>query len=75
MQELFDGLYFPQDQDEGNFARALPRTGHPLLARMAKLAAELEVVLPISFFEKAGQVLQLRLSQTQFDRRNQLCLR
>ncbi len=28
---------------------------NPLLARFSRLAAELKVVLPISFFEKEGQ--------------------
>ncbi len=54
--ELFEGRYFPQREDEGLFERAHEVEGHPTIARMAALAAELEVVLPVSFFERAGQV-------------------
>jgi N-carbamoylputrescine amidase len=56
LQELFEGRYFPQEQNPAHLALAQPREGHPTLARMSKLAAELGVVLPISFFEKCGQV-------------------
>jgi N-carbamoylputrescine amidase len=55
IQELFASLYFCQDQKAEHFALARPFEGHPLIARMAKLAGELEVVLPVSFFERAGQ--------------------
>ena len=54
--ELFEGPYFPQNQDERAFDLAAPLDGHPTVARMQALAAELGVVLPISFFERAGQV-------------------
>ncbi len=53
--ELFEGPYFPQNQDEGAFDLAAPLDGHPTVARMQALAADLGVVLPISFFERAGQ--------------------
>src|SRR6185312_12744572 len=55
IQELFASLYFCQDQKADHFALALPFEGHPLIARMAKLAKDLNVVLPVSFFERAGQ--------------------
>lgn len=55
LQELFASLYFCQDQDAAHFALAAPFAGNPLIARMAALAAELDVVLPVSFFERAGQ--------------------
>jgi N-carbamoylputrescine amidase len=55
LQELFASLYFCQDQDAAHFALAAPFAGNPLIARMAALAAELGVVLPVSFFERAGQ--------------------
>lgn len=54
-QELFAGPYFCKDQDPAWFAAAKPFDGHPLIARMTALAAELGVVLPVSFFERAGQ--------------------
>jgi N-carbamoylputrescine amidase len=38
------------------FRFAMPVAGNPILARMAKLAKELAVVLPASVFERAGNV-------------------
>lgn len=55
LQELFETRYFCQDQLAGHFALAAPFEGNPLLARMASLAKELKIVLPVSFFERAGQ--------------------
>jgi N-carbamoylputrescine amidase len=54
LQELFETPYFPQDQSPEHFALAHPFEAHPLLAGMAELARELSVVLPVSFFERAG---------------------
>lgn len=54
LQELFETPYFCKDQKQEYFKLAQPAEGHPLLQRMAKLAAELEVVLPVSFFEQAN---------------------
>lgn len=53
--ELFEGPYFPQTEDERAFDLAAPLEGHPTVGRMQALAAELEVVLPVSFFERSGQ--------------------
>jgi len=52
--ELFEGPYFCPTQPGADFARARPVPGHPTLARLAALAAELGVVLPVSFFEADG---------------------
>ena len=52
IQELFSSLYFPCLNDPENFNLALPFENNPLIATMANLAKELNVVLPISFFEK-----------------------
>ena len=38
------------------FSLANEVEGHPFLGEFQALARELEVVLPISFFEKSGQV-------------------
>jgi N-carbamoylputrescine amidase len=54
LPELFEGEYFCKDQDPRYFEWAHPRLEHPLLKHFSALAAELEVVLPISFFERAG---------------------
>jgi N-carbamoylputrescine amidase len=53
--ELFEHPYFPQTEDERRFDLAVPLEGHPTVARMQSLAAELGIVLPVSFFERAGQ--------------------
>jgi N-carbamoylputrescine amidase len=55
LQELFATPYFPITQDTRHFELAGPAEGHPVIARFSRLAGELEVVLPVSFFERAGQ--------------------
>ena len=54
LQELFETPYFCKDQKDEFFALARPAEANPTLERMAALAAELEVVLPVSFFERAS---------------------
>ncbi len=55
LPELFENLYFCQVEREEFFELAHPVEGHPFLGRFQALAQELGVVLPLSFFEKAGQ--------------------
>jgi N-carbamoylputrescine amidase len=55
IQELFATPYFCIEERPEYFDLALPMQGHPLIARFADLARELGVVLPLSYFEKAGQ--------------------
>ncbi len=52
--ELFEGHYFCRTQDEAHFGRALPLGQHPVVDAMRRLAAELEVYIPTSFFEAEG---------------------
>ncbi|HEY1816615.1 MAG TPA: N-carbamoylputrescine amidase [Kofleriaceae bacterium] len=52
--ELFEGHYFCRSQREEHFARAHPVEDHPTLRHFQKLAAELGVVIPVSFYEQAG---------------------
>lgn len=54
LQELFATPYFCKDQRQDLFALAAPADGHPVIEAMRKLAADLEVVLPVSFFERAN---------------------
>ncbi len=54
LQELFEAPYFCADERPDHFALARPWAGNPVIARFADLAAELGVVLPISFFESVG---------------------
>jgi N-carbamoylputrescine amidase len=52
--ELFEGHYFCRNQHEHDFARAGEAEGHPTLRHFQDLARQLGVVIPVSFFEKAG---------------------
>ncbi|MCG8482313.1 MAG: N-carbamoylputrescine amidase [Clostridia bacterium] len=56
IQELFENIYFCQDIDDDYFELAHEVENHPMLNSMSSLAKELNVVLPISFFEKANKV-------------------
>jgi N-carbamoylputrescine amidase len=56
IQELFATPYFCQDQIADFFDLARPLAGNPIIERFAKLAAELNVVLPVSYFEQSGKV-------------------
>ena len=55
LPELFEGVYFPQQEREEDFARAHPIEGHPFIGRFQELARDAGIVLPLSFFERAGQ--------------------
>ncbi len=52
--ELFQGIYFPTKQEPKWFETAHPASEHPCVIALRKLAHELGVVIPISFFEKDG---------------------
>jgi N-carbamoylputrescine amidase len=52
--ELFEGHYFCRSEREEDFRRARPVSGHPTIAHFQALAAELGVVIPVSFFEQDG---------------------
>jgi len=52
--ELFEGPYFCKTQDEALFVRARPVDEHPAVLEMQKLAKELGVYIPTSFFEREG---------------------
>jgi len=54
LQELFETPYFCPEQKAEHFALARPADGNLLIARMAAVAKELGVVLPVSFFEAAN---------------------
>ena len=55
LQELFETLYFCQTEKPDNFQLATELAENPAVIHFSKLARELEVVLPISFFEKKNQ--------------------
>ena len=52
--ELFSGPYFCKTQEEAHFALARPTLEHPSVVAMAKLAKQLGVAIPTSFFERDG---------------------
>lgn len=54
LQELFETPYFCIDQSDRHFDLATSAEENPALARLQQVAAELGVVLPVSFFERAG---------------------
>ncbi|MDB5526559.1 MAG: aguB [Rhizobium sp.] len=55
IQELFATPYFCQDQIADFFDIARPLAGNPIVERFSRLAAELNVVLPVSYFEQSGK--------------------
>ena len=55
IQELFESQYFCMDQKEELFELSKPFENHPTIKKFSELAKELNVVLPVSFFEKANR--------------------
>ncbi len=53
--ELFQGPYFCKSEETKHFAHAYPYKEHPVIQKLGPLAGELNVVLPLSIFENAGQ--------------------
>lgn len=54
LPELFEGPYFPQRKDERHFTRATSAQDNPALKALAPICRELNVVVPVSFFERDG---------------------
>jgi N-carbamoylputrescine amidase len=52
--ELFEGPYFPREEREAFFDWARPLEGHSTVDRFRALCAELDVAVPVSFFERDG---------------------
>ena len=52
--ELFCDHYFCKVQDEGFFGTAYPWAEHPAVIAMSELAAELDIVIPVSIYEREG---------------------
>ncbi|MGD9970736.1 MAG: N-carbamoylputrescine amidase [Sulfuricurvum sp.] len=53
--ELFEGYYFCKDMDKKYFDWAAPLENNPLIERFSRLARELEIVIPVSYFERDGE--------------------
>ncbi len=56
LPELFSGKYFCQIENYDHFKLAIDPDHSEMLEHFSQLAEELKVVLPISFFEKSGNV-------------------
>ncbi len=56
LPELFETRYFCKQQNPEFFKWARPFEKHPVLERMSNVAAECNVVLPVSFFERSGNI-------------------
>jgi len=54
LQELFLTPYFCKEENKSYFDLAKEAENNPVLERMSQLARDLSVVLPISFYERAG---------------------
>lgn len=56
LPELFETWYFCQERNYDSYRLAKTLWENPAVKRMKELAAELKVVLPVSFFERAENV-------------------
>ncbi len=65
--ELLEGPYFCREEKDAFFEWARPVEGNVMLARFQALAKELGVVLPFSFFEKAGNAYYNTLAMVDAD--------
>lgn len=54
LPELFETWYFCQEKNYDSYKLALPLEENPAVKRLKDVAKELAVVLPVSFFERAG---------------------
>lgn len=54
LQELFETPYFCQQQDFHYQSLSTTLSDNPAVSRFQKLAKELQVVIPVSFFERCG---------------------
>lgn len=52
--ELFQNHYFCKSQEEHWFAHAYPALEHPCVTALQPLAAELDIAIPVSIFERDG---------------------
>ena len=65
--ELFEGPYFCREEKDAFFDWAKPVEGHPTIGRFQRLAQELGVVLPVSFFEREGHAYYNSLAMVDAD--------
>ncbi len=56
LPELFETWYFCQERNYDSYGLATPVEENPAVRRFRSVAAELKVVLPVSFYEREGNV-------------------
>lgn len=54
LPELFETWYFCQERNYASYQLAVPLSENPAVLHFQRVAKELEVVLPVSFFERDG---------------------
>lgn len=65
--ELFESHYFCREERDHFFDWARPVENNPTISHFQLLAKELNVVIPVSFFEKSGQVYYNSLAMVDAD--------
>jgi N-carbamoylputrescine amidase len=70
IQELFETPYFCKDELEDFYDLARPIAANPTVTAMSDLASELEVVLPVSVFERANNAFYNSLVMIDADGRS-----
>lgn len=68
-QELFETPYFCKDQNPKWFETATTLEKNPAVRRLADVARELDVVIPVSFFERRGRAFFNSLTVVEGDGR------
>ena len=56
LPELFETWYFCQERNYDSYKLAMSADENPAVRRLRRVAEELKVVLPVSFFEREGNV-------------------
>lgn len=57
LPELFETKYFCQERRYDYYDLALPAEENPAVKRFAEVSGELGIVIPVSFYERSGNVL------------------
>jgi N-carbamoylputrescine amidase len=70
LPELFATPYFPREADQRFFALAHGVAEDPAVRAMSELAAELSVVVPVSFFERDGDAFYNSVAVLDADGKN-----
>lgn len=67
LPELFENIYFCTFEEDKYFELARPAQDHPTIMHFQKMAKDLGVVIPVSFFEKDGQCYYNSLAMVDAD--------